>query len=392
MADIAIPRDANALDVEWFRQVLETSCPGITQRLVSIAIEQIGQGVGLVADLYRIVLSYNDPSDADPRELVVKKSSTSPENVKLAKFFSLYLREYLFYSKLQPLVKTRSPRLYYGDFDRRTHQFVLVLEDLSEYTAQNQLTGATPRQAIAAVKSIALMHARFWNAVDVDELKTAYKTTSPLHSVGTHFIYRTNVPRVLKNFSDLLNADTRWAIEEYGRLCTEMMIVSSSEDATFIHGDYRLDNLFFDGEDQVIALDWQISGITTGFFDVAYFLSGSLATETRREVEREAIREYCNTISNERGEVLDFETGWRYYRMGVLSSLLIAVIGAGGLDLSEERSKELLTEGLRRTVKAIQDLNAAAFLSQRVNRWHYARILNTLVNMIFYVYSALKPQ
>ena len=54
---------------------------------------------------------------------------------------------------------------------------------------------------------------------------------------------------------------------------------------TFLHGDLRLDQLFFAvtaDDPPVTALDWQISSLGRGAYDLAYFLSQSLTTETRR--------------------------------------------------------------------------------------------------------------
>ncbi|PYV29185.1 MAG: hypothetical protein DMG22_23655, partial [Acidobacteria bacterium] len=63
---------------------------------------------------------------------------------------------------------------------------------------------------------------------------------------------------------------------------------------TIIHGDYRLDNLFFGqagGVDTLAAIDWQISARGRGVFDVAYFIAGSLPFKEReaRDVAEHAL-------------------------------------------------------------------------------------------------------
>ena len=55
---------------------------------------------------------------------------------------------------------------------------------------------------------------------------------------------------------------------------------------TLAHGDYRLDNLFFDAAGAVTAIDWQIATKGVGGYDFAYFVSQSLAIETRRGADR----------------------------------------------------------------------------------------------------------
>ena len=69
---------------------------------------------------------------------------------------------------------------------------------------------------------------------------------------------------------------------------------------TFLHGDLRLDQLFFavEADDPpVTALDWQITSKGRGAYDVAYFLTQSLATETRRTCESQLIERYAEGLA-----------------------------------------------------------------------------------------------
>ena len=176
----------------------------------------------------------------------------------------------------------------------------------------------------------------------------------------------------------------------FGRRVTELMIVSGASHVTFCHGDYRLDNMFFGDDGEFAVIDWQVSGLAGGNFDVAYFLTGSLTPETRKLVERDAIQTYCEVIEAESGVVMKFEDAWNFYRQGVLSCLLTAIIVSGGLDLSIDRSNELVIEGLRRTLLAIEELHAYEFLGIKPNRFGIGSFANAFVNMAYETYGLIR--
>lgn len=88
-------------------------------------------------------------------------------------------------------------------------------------------------------------------------------------------------------------------------------------------------------------------------------------------------------VSAERGSTLSFSDGWDFYRQGVLSCLLTAVIVSGGLDLTVDRSNDLVVAGLKRTLLAIEELDADEFLDVRPNRFSIAVAMNALINVVF---------
>ena len=53
----------------------------------------------------------------------------------------------------------------------------------------------------------------------------------------------------------------------------------STGPVSIIHGDFRLDNLFFSTTGEITAIDWQFTSKARGIYDVAYFLTLSMAEE-----------------------------------------------------------------------------------------------------------------
>ena len=165
MAGSGIPDTGEGLTAEWLHEALvaggRAGCPPVRE----LKCEAIGEGVGLMAEILRCELTFA-AADGPSESVVVKLASDKPRNRKLGRRWRLYRRESSFYRHLAPASPLRAPALLYGDFDARTHGFVLVLEDLGNLTAGDQVRGATPEQARRAVREVAGLHGRYWDRVE----------------------------------------------------------------------------------------------------------------------------------------------------------------------------------------------------------------------------------
>ena len=137
-----------------------------------------------------------------------------------------------------------------------------------------------------------------------------------------------------------------WFIEEFAR-----------PPHTYIHGDLRLDQLFFavGPEDQPVrALDWQIGGKGRGAYDVAYFLSQSLTTETRRHCEDRLIERYAERLA-EHGIDYPRDQLLRDYRLTTTWCFVYPVMAAGRIDIANDRQLELVRTMVKHAEFAIED-------------------------------------
>jgi phosphotransferase family enzyme len=126
---------------------------------------------------------------------------------------------------------------------------------------------------------------------------------------------------------------------------------------TFLHGDLRLDQLFFAvGADDppVTVLDWQMTTKGRGAYDVGYFLSQSLTTDTRRSCGDQLIERYAERLA-ERGIAYPREQLWRDYRVTTAWCFAYPVIGAGRIDVANDRQLQLLRTMLDRAATTIED-------------------------------------
>jgi aminoglycoside phosphotransferase (APT) family kinase protein len=130
---------------------------------------------------------------------------------------------------------------------------------------------------------------------------------------------------------------------------------------TIIHGDFRLDNMFFDHPDgsPLAVIDWQISNKGRGIFDVAYFLCSSLEADVRTANEMRLLRAWHDTVVDGGARSYSFDQALYDYRAGILLCNLYTVIGVGSMDAANERGLALQKAWIRRRGAALEGLDCA---------------------------------
>ena len=334
--------------------------------------------------LYRCHLHYAEEHSFGPSSVVVKMRSDDPNSRKIAKTFLLYQKEIAFYRDIAPLAAISVPKLHYCDFDPKTHDFVLVLEDLKHMVVANQLSGGTKEQGRTAIRHLARFHARFWETVNEPLIEDYFSLVAPSFTIKIHVGFRTSVDKVLNIFDRDLSSVAKDLIRAFGNDLAGFYHEMAQEPKTLTHGDYRLDNLFYGGPEQseLVAIDWQTNGIGVGMSDVAYFMAGSLDPLVRRSIERDAIEEYHKTTVVDGQASWNFEECWLTYRKSMVLAMTVPVIAAGQLTLDDERAFELVRVGLQRFNAAIEDLDVGEFLPLRRSIFSIPGVLSTAGNSL----------
>lgn len=355
-----IPEASDNLTAEWLRAALVAGGRGNCPPIRHLSCQAIGEGVGLMAEILRCELTFG-ADDRRSESVIVKLPSAKARNRKLGQRWGLYGREFWFYRQLASASPIRSPALLYGDFDARTHRFVLVLEDLRGMAAGDQVQGATREQARRAVREAAKLHGKYWDRVGPLIASGFAATMAPRIWLGLQISYLLSLPRSLTRLSGSWPSEVQELAEEYGLRLMDHLGHLAKEPLTFVHGDYRLDNMFFD-EDGFAVVDWQNSAVSSGLYDVAYFLAGSVSTDVRRAVEREALLEYHDIVCGLGARDFPFERCWRLYRETLLGCLVLPVVVASWLEESPGRQRQLGDAIATRTAAALQDRDAGALL------------------------------
>ena len=154
MARTKLPAGPTELTAGWLTRALRETGVISDASVTGLDHEVIGQGVGVLGQLARFKLTYDNPEEGAPGSLVGKFPAATQENRDLANLFRFYEREVRFYEQIADDVELRTPRLYFSHFDDETNDFMLLMEDLSGARCGNQVEGCMRREATLIVSRV----------------------------------------------------------------------------------------------------------------------------------------------------------------------------------------------------------------------------------------------
>ena len=370
---IAIPTRPEEITAVWLTKALRTSQIIETATVTDTRLESVGDIEGFLAVLVRVHLTYDQLEAKAPITLIAKLPTADLELRAIIANYGMYKREVRAYQEIIPRVKMRTPRCYYSAINESGEQYVLLLEDLAPARAGDQLLGCSADEAKLAIVNLAKLHAVYWNSNLLEEMSWAPAIYTPPLMDQADF-QQQSLPTFLDKFDHQLSDLLRQATARYGYLIPTIAQQISQCDETIIHGDYRLDNLFFDDSDKkngCAVIDWQLLKRGPGPYDVIYFLNSILDVETRRQEGMNFLKLYHQTLLENGVRDYPFEKCLADYRL-MLLYLINNVVEAGAyLDLSTERKVTLMNQLLERTTAVLQDHNILGLLDD-LARGQYA--------------------
>jgi hypothetical protein len=363
------PGNAAAVKADWLDGVLRRGGVLSGASVTGVEARNLGLGIGLMAEVSRLTIGYDKPQEAKaqgaPGSLIAKFPTADPVNSGVARMLHFYPREVAFYTRLAQYSPIRTPRLFHAELDLADHSFTLLLEDLGAATPGDQVAGLTPAQAEAAIVALGRLHGAWWGKVDAGGMEALFDFADPNYGLAVQGGYQGFVGPALANHADLYSAYTRKTAERLAPVAARVVQQLSSGLRTFIHGDYRADNLLFApglGDDGLAAVDWQISGRGGPLYDVAYLICNSIPIEHRHKSEKDLLRRYHDTLLAMGVGDFSFDDCWQAYRFAVLCGLFVAVFTSGGMDLGNERGREAIDAVVRRVDAAVSELQVGELL------------------------------
>jgi hypothetical protein len=371
---------AAAVTADWMTRALTAGGVIESPRIAEVSVEPLGSSRNALGTLLRCHLVGHDRAAAIPESVIVKLPTSDRLPFRFAKWQLLHKREYDFYTRIAPHLELRTPALLYGHFEARSHRFVLVLEDLRHLECPSQIAGVGAGRAMSAIRAIARLHGRFWESIHRAPVAGCHPVLGGEAGRALQGIYALALPRVLNLFEDQFTPATRRLAQALAPLVARHLAAAAAGPRTFIHGDYRGENMFFGAADpgEFAVIDWQASGIGSGLYDLAYFLAGSVRSEDRRSVESSAIEEYHDIVSGLGAADLTLADCRRSYRRHMLDTLVVHVLGCAGLRSADEEGRRLTSEVMRRVLTAVEDLDAGEFLPERGRAVSIGRIISTV--------------
>lgn len=324
-------------------------------RVASFAIETLGEGAGMIGMSRRISVTYEAGSHG-PESVIAKFPTDTEGNRVVADTFDMYGREVRFYQRLASATPARSPLPYFAAMKEENSDFVLLLEDMSSCRVGDQLAGSGLEDAHHAIDEMAKLHATWWGKTDEPDLAWIPVHDNPTQVAGMSGGFAAGWPVFLDLFGDVLPAGQTERYAPIGPKTGGCLKEMCAGVLTVAHGDFRLDNMFFDvgGDPEAVALfDWQGISRSCGPQDLGYFMSQSLRSEVRRTHQDALVERYWRALGDRGVSDYSLEQCWRDYRWSVLYLFTFAVVIAGTLDHSNERGASMVRALASRSAETI---------------------------------------
>ena len=256
------PKTIQMPEMGWIAEVLGTA-------ISAMEIRAMDSGRGFQSTTWQLLLSCHPPGSA-PESVVLKSETTNPEAHEFTRLNRSFEREVGVYSHLVPRLKQHQPIVYGCSANQPCW---LLLEDLSHLRSGDQLLGLSHAETVAALQSIAVLHAEFW----LDPL-LQQQSWLPAHSFWFQQPQADLVEPFVANYSVRLGEQATTIIRAVLDQREAIDAALAERPWTLVHGDLRADNLLFGGSAQVPSatiLDWSWACRSLATIDLAFLIGGS---------------------------------------------------------------------------------------------------------------------
>lgn len=347
-----IPKSIDEVTTAWLGDALDSELGPFT-------VDQIGQGVGIMGDIYRVHLS-QATDESLPGSVVVKLPSSFEENRAQGVALGMFEAEVKFYKELAPSMPVGLPKIHLAEINTGTAEFVIVMEDLCDLELVDQTVGMTAEQAVAAVRVLAEIHTVWWNKAQAESMAWIETMVgSRIEFVDQALVQM--LPVFVDSFAARLPPNGVALYELFaGNYLAINRVLAQRSPWTLVHQDFRVENMLFGpvGSGEVKVIDWQGIGRGPGAYDLAYLLSGSMDVALRRDLEQALVKTYFDGLANAGVADYSLEQLWDDYgHAQLMGGLATSLLVGGGMDLSNERGFELIATMAHRHAQAALDHN-----------------------------------
>ena len=360
---LPVPRNLQDITAAWLTEALELGGVLAGASVDGYSSETIAEGKGFMNQIFRLTLDYRSGSSGLPRTLIVKLPSADPSLRTIFDRLGQNRREVGFYRESASMKNLSLPTCYFSGVDPQTQNTVLLLEDMSHKRQGDSVAGCSMEDARHAIVQLARFQASWWDSDGLDELDWM-----PLkrEEVSAYLdIYPGAWRSLIEQASDGMPAALRRLGDTLRPHLTEVKTGLTKRPRTIVHGDYRLDNCFFDDAaepEPPVVFDWEFCVRGRGVCDVATFVSEAFPEPQRRGVERGLVATY-HTVLVENGVTdYSFQECWRDYRLAMLEIFIFWIVSGGYCNYDGERATVYLHNALARFDAAISDLGSAELI------------------------------
>lgn len=348
---VEIPAGIDGVTREWLTTALRSyGTIAATAVVTEVSAERIAEDSGFSSVLYRLRIS---GSAGLPPTLIVKLPAQSEARGAM-EMLGGYQRELSFYQSVSGRSPLLTPRVYAARITGA--DFVLVMEDLADWTNADHLAGLSMRQTRVAIRELAGLHAWSLTTAGPDVLEAFPSIDTPVVRDVLVAAFGIGWQIYLDKTAATIPAAVARYAERFGDRAPQALS-ALTERRMLIHGDIRADNMFFHG-DALKVVDFQFASLGCGVADIGYLVSQGLPTQERRGHDEELVRDYLAGLAGHGVTDYGFDEAWRHYRMACAYLLLFPVLALIGWDAMPQRSRELCLTLTDRAVAAIDDIDA----------------------------------
>ena len=349
----------DAVGPEWLTDVLRAA------RVATTAVRHVETRPLAVAsaagDLARLSLTFEPMRPPGPATIIAKAPGSGPAQRAMDAAMGLFSRERFVYAELAGALPVRLPRCYYaGDQDNKEP---MLLEDLGALRPGDQVAGLDRADAERLIDVLAELHAAFWETGPPggDPSRLVSWTDPALGAMLTQLV-SSGVVALRHRYAGRVPARMLTAIAEAAPDWAAVLRRCADGPQTFVHNDFRLDNIFFQADGQPVIIDWQLAGRCRGTQDLAYLLSGSMPTSALRGCWDLLVRRYHARLSAAGVRGYDLDQCRFHYRQSLLYTLAPGIAMLGRMRLRGGDARGLADTLVLRTLTHASDLDAFATL------------------------------
>jgi Phosphotransferase enzyme family len=349
----------NTIEPAWLTEVLRGA--GVTDGAVARIDTRPMEVASAAGDLARLSLTFEPAGAPGPATIIAKAPGSTETQRAMEAAMGLFARERFVYAEVAGDLPVRLPGCYHTGGDEGEDP--MLLEDLQGLRMGDQVAGLGSADAERLVDLLADLHAAFWESDPPggDPSQLVSWTDPVLGAILTQLV-TSGVAALRGRYAGRVPDAVLGAIEEIAPDWEKVLQRCAEGPQTFVHNDFRLDNIFFRPDGEPVVIDWQLAGRCRGTQDLAYLLSGSMATDDLRQSWDVLLRRYHARLTAAGVDDYDLEECRFHYRQSLLYTLAPGIAMLGQMQIAGGDARGLADTLILRTLTHAGDLDAFATL------------------------------
>ena len=284
MSGSTVPKNLLEITPTWLTGALHSKDASGRASVTGYSAETIAEGKGFLNQVFRLRLDYDDDPLDLPRTIIVKLPSADPALRMVSDRLGQDRREVMFYREVAANAPLQTPHSYYCGMDSGTGNTILLLEDVNGARQGDSVAGCSLAEARRSMVQLAEFQASWWDSPRLGRLDWM-----PLKDDETGVyqeLYPGSWESLIRKAGNAMPPGLRLLGD---RLILEIPTIKAKlaePPRTIVHGDYRLDNLFFPRNSRprpLVVFDWEFCARGRGTCDVAAFIGEAFPPQQTKE-------------------------------------------------------------------------------------------------------------